>query len=78
MYYNIGVFTYAACCGAPSTTCGVKTSPAGGIRQGDISSIACSPGETMVGCSVFSEDGHTAGAYIDGKAMHALWFQQNK
>lgn len=60
-----GVFAYAACCNATGTTCYVRTSPDGGIRQGDVSTVTCHHGETMLGCSTFSEDGHTAGANIE-------------
>ena len=58
------MFAYAACCNATGTTCYVRTSPDGGIRQGDVSTVTCHQGETMLGCSTFSEDGHTAGANI--------------
>lgn len=56
------VFTYGACCTAPSLTCHVRKSTNGGLGQGETSSVACNHGETLVGCSVYSEDGSTAGA----------------
>lgn len=60
------VFTYGACCSAPSLLCHVRKSSNGGVHQGDTASVSCQSGETLVGCSVYSEDGNTAGAYPSG------------
>ncbi|WAR09058.1 XYN2-like protein [Mya arenaria] len=62
-------FVYAACCRAPSMTCTVRKSALSGVRQGDTASVTCPAGETLLGCSVFSEDGKTAGAMLDGSNM---------
>lgn len=64
---DAGVFAYAACCNmAGSSTCHVRQSRAGALHQGAESTITCHQGETLVGCSVFSEDGKTAGAVARG------------
>jgi len=48
-------------------TCTVRQSAPSGVRQGDVATVTCGTGEVLLGCSVFSEDGQTAGAMIDGK-----------
>lgn len=60
------VFVYAACCEAPSMTCEVRMSQPAGLMLGDSTSVSCEAGETLLGCSVFSEDGNTAGVMPDG------------
>ncbi|KAL4233814.1 hypothetical protein ACF0H5_008492 [Mactra antiquata] len=59
------VFTFGSCCHAPSLTCAVRRSSFSGLNQGDSSSVTCNQGETLVGCSVYSEDGRTAGTILD-------------
>ncbi|XP_064609211.1 uncharacterized protein LOC135473294 [Liolophura sinensis] len=59
-----GVFSYAACCSAPRLNCRPVTSENSGGLIGDTASVQCHPGEAMTGCSVMSDDGRTAGAYI--------------
>ena len=71
------VFTYGACCSAPSLSCHVRKSSNGGVHQGDTSSVSCDSGETMVSCSVYSEDGNTAGAYPSGSFFVFVQIKNN-
>lgn len=59
-----GTFSYAACCNAPNLTCKVKVSGESDLKKGSNSSITCDANWTMLGCSVYTEDANTAGAFI--------------
>jgi len=47
-------------------TCEVRMSDYAGSKLGDSTSVSCEAGETLLACSVFSEDGSTAGVMPEG------------
>ena len=61
------VFVSAACCTAPSMTCEVHMSQPSTAKLGDEATVTCDVGQTLLGCSVYSEDGNTVGVRPIGK-----------
>ena len=65
----IGVFVYAACCSAPKLSCAVVQSPESDLKQDSNATVTCANRQVMTGCSVYTEDGNTAGAVIRGNLV---------